>query len=164
MKKINPIIVYASFHHNNTLKIAREMSEVLGAELINVLAVPKEVVIEKINNADLIGFGSGIYFWKHHKILLSISCALSFSEDKRAFIFSTAGLSFLGKFWHAPLRKVLKSKGHKIVGEFCCKGFDTVGPLILFGGLNKARPNLKDLKNAEVFIKRIILKQENIKE
>jgi flavodoxin len=43
------------------------------------------------------------------------------------------------------------NRGFSITGEFSCKGWDTVGPLKLFGGINKGRPNEDDLEEARVF-------------
>lgn len=61
-------ILYVSIHHGNTEKIAR----VLDAELLNVGKANEEA----IKNNDLIGFGSGIYFGKHHMSLLKFIDAL----------------------------------------------------------------------------------------
>ena len=56
MKKI--IIIYASFHHKNTKKIAEKINSVLGGEIIDFSKAKKEI----IEQADLVGFGSGVYF------------------------------------------------------------------------------------------------------
>jgi flavodoxin len=98
---------------------------------------------------DLIGFGSGIYFMKHHKTLLQFVESLPILTQKRAFVFSTSGD---GKSkHHAALKEKLVKHGFTIVDEFCCKGWDTVGPLKLFGGINKGRPDEKDLAAARAF-------------
>jgi flavodoxin len=59
------LIVYSSMHHKNTEKIAQAMAEVLNADLIEA----KNAKAEDILKYDLIGFGSGIYMFKHHKSL-----------------------------------------------------------------------------------------------
>ncbi|TRO45748.1 flavodoxin, partial [Candidatus Bathyarchaeota archaeon] len=41
------------------------------------------------------------------------------------------------------------------VDEFQCKGFNTNSFLRFFGGMNKGRPDEKDLKNAEEFAQKI---------
>ena len=97
---------------------------------------------------DLIGFGSGIYFGKHHKTLLQFVETLPPVAQKRVFVFSTSGD---GKMHHAALREQLVNKGFVIVDEFCCRGWDTVGPLKLFGGINKGRPDENDLAGARAF-------------
>jgi len=43
------------------------------------------------------------------------------------------------------------NRGFSIVGDFSCKGWTTWGPLKLFGGTNKGRPNEEDLEEARVF-------------
>jgi len=56
---------------------------------------------------------------------------------------------------HSLLRKKLESKGYRIVDEFQCKGFNTNSFMRFFGGMNKGRPNAKDLKNAEEFAQKL---------
>jgi len=52
---------------------------------------------------------------------------------------------------HSTLREKLESKGYIIIDEFACKGFNTNSFMKYFGGMNKGRPNAKDLKHAEEF-------------
>jgi len=59
------LIIYNSTHHGNTKKIAKVMTEILNAELVK----SDEVDITTLSKYDLIGFGSGIYYGKHHKSL-----------------------------------------------------------------------------------------------
>jgi flavodoxin len=68
------LIVYTSFHHFNTLKIAQEIAKVLHAKLVK----PNEINPQDVVKYDLVGFGSGIYFWKHHKSLLEFVDRLPF--------------------------------------------------------------------------------------
>jgi flavodoxin len=91
---------------------------------------------------------SGIYFGKHHKTLQQFVESLPPVTQKGAFVFSTCGD---GKMHHDALKEKLVTQGFTIVGEFCCKGWDTVGPLRLFGGINKGRPDEKDLAAARAF-------------
>ena len=42
-----------------------------------------------------------------------------------------------------------------IADEFCCKAWDSWGPLKLFGGINKGRPDEKDLAAAKAFAERL---------
>jgi flavodoxin len=53
------------------------------------------------------------------------------------------------KEMHASLKEKLMNRGYSIVDEFSCKGWDTWGPMKLFGGINKGRPNEKDLAEAK---------------
>jgi len=66
---------------------------------------------------------------------------------------------------HSLLREKLQSKGYQIINEFSCAGFNTNSFLKLFGGLNKGRPNVEDLKHAEEFaqnLKQQIKKKEKM--
>jgi len=143
------LLIVISYHHGNTEKVARVFAEVLDAQIRS----PKQVRPEELQEYDLVGFGSGIYDEKHHVDLIDFADSLPQVTNKSAFIFSTG--SMIGgvqdpKF-HSILRNKLKSKGYTIVDEFSCKGFNTNSFLRLFGGLNKGRPNVQDLKNAEEF-------------
>ena len=143
------LLVLYSYHHHNTEKIAKVFSEVLDAEI----KISQQVNPEELQEYDLVGFGSGIYSAKHDESLLELADKLPEVNNKNAFLFSTAGITGESKKTkdHATLREKLESKGYTIVDEFQCKGFNTNSFLRLFGGMNKGRPNAKDLKNAEDF-------------
>lgn len=157
--KLNSSLVYYSYHHNNTEKIARSIAKVLNADIKK----PQGIDPGDFQKYDLIGFGSGMYDGKHHKSLFDLVDKLSAVSGKKAFIFSTCGIP--GAFaktinsmgeetaaeQHLELREKLKSKGYKIAGEFCCPGFNTNSFLKWFGGINKGRPNAQDQKSAEIF-------------
>ena len=140
------LIICISTYHGNTEKIAKAMAETLDAKLVK----PNEIETVELSQYDLIGFGSGIYFGKHHKSLLDFVSKLQLQDNKKAFIFSTRGL-FFTSIWHKSLKKQLLEKGFKIVGEFSCKGFDAYGPFKLIGGINKNKPDEKDLDDAKKF-------------
>lgn len=153
------LIIYVSIHHGNTEKIARAIGEVLKADL----AKPAEVNAEVISRYDLIGFGSGIYFGKHHVSLFHLIDKLPYQNSKMTFIFSTSGLR---KIWlihdfNKPLRSRLLAKGFEVIGEFNCRGWDTypfwVKP---FGGINKGKPSFKEIEEARCFAKRL---EKNLK-
>ncbi len=145
------LILYKSIHHKNTEKIAKAISEELNADLYDIDAVNPDI----IKDYDIIGFGSGIYFGKHHKSLFKFLDNVD-KTNKKAFIFSTAGFPFLKNIFHKYLRNKLKNKGFEIVGEFSCKGYHTYGIFKLFGGLNKNHPNNNDIKKAKKFAKDIL--------
>ncbi len=140
------LIICVSVHHGNTEKIGRAMAEILEGELLK----PDEVDVNALGEYDLIGFGSGIYAGRHHKTLLRFVSGMPEMKEKKAFIFSTRGMGSAG-LYHRALRRRLLSKGLIIAGEFSCKGFDTVGPFKLVGGVNKGKPDEKDLENARDF-------------
>ena len=138
-----------SYHHNNTEKVANVFAKVLDAQI----KAPQQINPEELQEYTLIGFGSGIYGGKHHKLLLDLADTLPQITNRKAFIFSTSAMTGKAKVAkdHSLLREKLQSKGYTIIDEFSCKGFNTNSFLRYFGGMNKGRPNAEDLKHAEEF-------------
>ena len=153
------IIFLYSFHHGNTRKIANAISPKINAPVVNI----DEINMENFDSSalekyELIGFGSGINSDKHYQLLLDFAEKLPLVKNKRAFVFSTSGV-FNEKQMeinHRTLRNILQNKGFEIVGEFGCQGYNTNSFLKYFGGLNKNRPNAKDLENAKQFAKGLV--------
>ena len=143
------LLVLFSYHHNNTEKIANVFAKVLNAQL----KTPQQINPEVLQEYSLVGFGSGIYDGKHHKVLLDLADKLPQVTNRKAFLFSTSAMLGERKVAedHSTLREKLQSKGYMIVDEFACKGFNTNSFLRYVGGLNKGRPNAEDLKHAEEF-------------
>ncbi len=143
------LIVYISVHHGNTEKVARTMANVLAANLIQV----REANAAVLEQYDLIGFGSGIYFGRHHESVLDFVDKLPVLRNKKAFIFSTSGLRKIPLVhdFDRSLKKKLQRKGFNVIAEFSCRGLDTYRATGLVGGLNRGRPNDGDLKRAEEF-------------
>jgi flavodoxin len=142
----NILIICHSIHHGNTMKVA----EVIKEELKANIRTPFEVELNEIDKYDLIGFGSGIYNGKHHDSLFNLIKNLKIQENKKAFIFSTATISY--KKMNDSLKQELISKGFDVIDEFICRGFMNYSFIkYFFGGLNKKRPNKKDLLNAKFF-------------
>jgi flavodoxin len=141
------LLVLVSYHHNNTEKIAKVFAKVLDAEI----KTPMQINVEELQEYDLVGFGSGIYDGKHHNLLLDLADKLPQFTNRKAFLFSTSGITGEEKIAedHSTLKEKLQSKGYMIVDEFQCVGFNTNSFLKIFGGINKGRPNAEDLKNAE---------------
>jgi flavodoxin len=147
------LLVLFSYHHNNTEKVAKVFAKVLDAQI----KTPEQVEPEDVKQYELVGFGAGIDSGKHYKVLLDFADKLPQVEDRNAFIFSTAALTGEKKRAkdHSALREKLGSKGYRIVDEFQCKGFNTNSFIKFFGGMNRGRPNAKDLKKAEEFAKNL---------
>lgn len=145
------LIVYTSIHHGNTKRIATAMAGVLGA----TLKQPGETSVDDIAAANLVGFGSGIYFWRHHRDLLHLADELPAMPGKRAFLFSTSGIG-PGWLWHRSLRRRLRRKGFAIVDEYACRGHDTYGLLRFIGGIHKNRPDDRDIAQAQRFAVQLI--------
>ena len=139
-------LIVESVHHDNTRKIAHAMAHALEADVLS----PEEITADGLTEYDVVGFGSGIYFGRHHSSIIR----LVKSVDRlpcRVFIFSTAGLPWLRRLFHWALRRALLRKGCFIIGEFSCRGWDTVGPLLLVGGLNRRHPDFRDVERATQF-------------
>ncbi len=147
-KKI--LIICESVHHGNTMKVAGAIGEILNAKIVK----PENFDIKTISGYDLLGFGSGIYGGAHHKNLLDLADRLETQNGKKAFIFSTSMIRM--SVMHKALRDKLLKRGFDIKGEFQCKGFTDQSILkFLSGGINKGRPNKKDLQKARTFAKKL---------
>lgn len=142
--KMKAAIIYKSIHHGNTKKIAEVMAKTLEADLIDLKDADPDIVKEY----DLIGFGSGIYYYRPHKKLRKFIEELETVENKKAFTFITSGNGKPNKW----LNKKLASKGFEVIDDFNCKGFDTYGPMKLVGGHNKGKPDQEDFDNAKNFV------------
>ena len=77
-------IIYHSEHHDNTKKIAKAMAEKINADILKAA----DFNLNKFEEYDIVGFGSGVYNGKLHKELSEILSKLSQQDDKKAFIFS----------------------------------------------------------------------------
>lgn len=150
------LIIYLSIHHQNTQKVINYLLKKYPIKATNLLLTSQNQVIKEIKNYHLIGFASGIYFGKHHRLLFELINKLPKNYNKKAFILSTCGLPLLKFFWHYPIKAKLKEKGFKIIEELSLSGFDTFGFLRYFGGINKGKPNKKDLFDLDFKIKNII--------
>jgi flavodoxin len=139
------VIIYKSVHRGNTKKIAEAFAETLEADLFDLKDANKEILEEY----DLIGFGSGIYYYRPHKKLRKFVEELDNVENKKAFHFSTSGD---GRYYDW-LEKKLSSKGFEVIGEFHCKGYYaySIKGIISRKGLNKGRPNEEDFNNVRKF-------------
>ncbi len=143
------LIIYTSVHHGNTEKIANAISEGLNADLIRI----SKINPRNLENYDLIGFGSGIYYGKFHKDIIKLIDNLPELLNRKAFIFSTSGQGKIS--YNSSMERNLKNKGLEIIRSFACKGYDTFGPLKIIGGIAKDRPNSDDLKKAIDFTEEI---------
>ena len=54
-----------------------------------------------------------------------------------------------------PFRHQLAAKGFRVLDSFSCRGLHTIGLLRLVGGINKGRPNDRDLDRAVAFAARL---------
>lgn len=144
-------VVFASIHHGNTRRLANVLAEELAADLFSA----DDARDTDLSTYDVVGLGSGIYFGKHHHSLTALVDGWQRSPS-RAFLFSTAGLPFLRRLQHTKLRLRVRRSGCQVLGEFCCRGWDTVGPLWLMGGINRKHPDGTDLDRARRFARELL--------
>lgn len=109
------LIIYCSDYKNNTEKIAKIFAEKVDCDLINI----KDNRDIKIENYDLIGFGSGVYRESLSPKIRTLVENLNVKE-KNVFVFSTSGIGM--RFYNNGLIKLLESKGAINKGSFACKG------------------------------------------
>jgi len=150
---LKTLLIYVSVHHGNTEKVARNMASILDADLVQ----PKRADAATLEQYDLIGFGSGVYFGKHHASLLDFVDSLPAGRNKKAFVFSTSGLRkipFLHDF-DRSLKEKLRRKGFDVIAEFSCRGYDTSRAAMILGGINRGRPDARDLRQADDFARRL---------
>ncbi|SMP42730.1 Flavodoxin [Neorhodopirellula lusitana] len=147
--KMKALILCKSPHHQNTRLVANAMADELQAEVID----PDEWMGGTVGDYQLLGLGSGIYYGRFHAAVRNWIARLpeGAGTGHRVFVFSTSGLPFLSKVYHAPLRACLRGKGFQIAGDFACRGHDTFAFLKWVGGLNRNHPNERDLERARAF-------------
>ncbi|MDH6108594.1 flavodoxin [Kitasatospora sp. MAP12-15] len=145
------VIVCASVSHGNTRRVADTMAQVLGAKVVS----PEEAEPAELAGAELVGFGSGVFYGRLHPSLTDFVKALP-TRRGRAFAFATSGLPEipLAPFTR-PLVQLLEGKGFEVDGSFSCRAFDTWTPFKLVGGINKQRPNVGDLAAARAFAEQL---------
>ncbi|UXA08926.1 flavodoxin family protein [Mycobacterium sp. SMC-2] len=146
------LIVCTSKSHGNTRLVADRMAEVLGAKVV----APEAVDPEKLCACDLVGFGSGIYYMAFDSRVRDLIRRLPRVHGIRAFTFFTSGAREIPLLdYTKPVRDHLTEKGFEVLDSFSCRGFDTVGPFGLIGGINRDRPNEHDLDRAAAFATRL---------
>ncbi|MFD8141483.1 flavodoxin family protein [Streptomyces sp. NPDC059708] len=145
------VIVCASVSHGNTRRVADIMAGVLGAKVVS----PERADPAELAGADLVGFGSGVFYGRLHPSLTDFVRALP-SGRGRAFVFATSGLPEVPPApFTRPVVRLLEGKGFEVEGVFSCRAFDTWMPFRLVGGINRQRPNAGDLAAAAAFAGRL---------
>lgn len=105
---------------------------------------------------DLIGFGSGIFWWSHHARLRHFIAGLPRVDAVAAFVFTTAHMGRSQSLpWQPSLKAMLRTKGYDVVGSFSCEGTDPWMPQRLIPGLYRAHPDDGDLQRAREFAEHI---------
>ncbi|MEY9873167.1 flavodoxin [Streptacidiphilus sp. MAP12-33] len=145
------VIVCVSVSHGNTRRIADAMAHQLDAKVVS----PEHAEPAELADADLLGFGSGVFYGRLHPHLTEFANTLPIRQGS-AFVFATSGLPEIPPApFSRPLVQLLQSKGLDVDGTFSCRAFDTWAPFKLIGGLNKHRPGPADLTAAQTFAARM---------
>ena len=148
MKKI--CIVYDSMHNMNTEKLVLSLKE--NYNNVDIIKV-NNFDINAIDNYPKIGLASGIYWGRFSKNIEELLDKILDSDVKNLFFIYTSGI---GKVrYEKKLIKRLEEKNKICLGIFSCKGFDKYGPFKLIGGINKGKPNEKDIQNLIKFFENI---------
>ncbi len=138
-------ICYFSSHHGNTLRVLEAMAEGNGVELIDV----RSRTAVRLEQYDAVGFASGIYFGKFHKTVIDF-LRRYLPEGKDVFFVGTCGSPVSARYTDAIAAAAAEKKA-RVLGSFCCRGYDTYGPFKLVGGIAKGHPDEGDLQNAREF-------------
>lgn len=137
-------IVYYSKHHGNTKKLIDAIAKTHEITAINV----SETKTFDLSSYDRIGFASGIYYSRFHKLLLQFAES-NLPENKDVFFLYTYGAEKQG--YTAAITEVVKKHSANILGEYGCFGFNTFGPFKLIGGIAKGHPTTEELDAACAF-------------
>lgn len=137
-------IVYYSKHHGNTKKLLDAIAQRYDVTLIDATQAPHT----DLEEYDLVGFASGIYYSKFHKSVLQFA-EQKLPKMKKVFFLYTYGAEKKG--YTDAIRKMTDLHGADVVGEYGCLGFDTFGPFKLIGGIAKGHPDQSDLAGAVKF-------------
>ncbi|MGN1319529.1 MAG: flavodoxin family protein [Acutalibacteraceae bacterium] len=139
-------IIYYSKHHENTKKLLDAIKDASADEitLFDVTTTPSV----NLNEYDLIGFASGIYYSKFEKRVLEFA-ENNTPNGKNVFLIYTCGAEKKG--YTEAISEALSKTNANILGEYGCLGFDTFGPFKLIGGIAKNHPNDTDTQNAISF-------------
>lgn len=142
-------ILYYSTHHGNTKKLLDAIAEKHDVTLVDIT----QPIHGSLEEYDLIGFASGIYFSKFQKMLLQFA-EQNLPPKKKVFFLYTCGAEKKG--YTDAIRKAVLGRDAEILGEYGCLGFDTYGPFKLIGGIAKGHPNQDELEGAVKFYESIL--------
>ena len=143
-------IIYYSKHHGNTKQLLDAIKN-SSEDDITLIDVTENAPIN-LEEYDVIGFASGIYYSKFEKRVLKYAKD-STPDDKKVFFIYTCGAEKAG--YTKSIREALDGKKVNILGEYGCLGLDTFGPFKLVGGIAKNHPDNTDIDKAIAFYKNL---------
>lgn len=141
---MNTAIVVVSSHHGNTRKLVDAIAAKHEITVIDGLADSQP----DLSEYDRIGFASGIDCGKFYPQMLQLMKD-RLTGGKKVFFLYTYGMKRKG--YTDAAADIVAAKGSKLLGEYGCPGFDTVGPLKWIGGIAKGHPNAKEIAGAVRF-------------
>ena len=106
----------------------------------------------RLENYDCVGFASGIYGFAFQQAVIEFARQYLPPKKPIFFVYTYSGTKGTGA---KALSKIAVKKECPVLGEFCCKGYNTFGPFKLVGGIAKSHPDEQDLKNARKFYRKI---------
>lgn len=151
------LTIVESKHQGNTLKVAKAMAREVPMTITDV----KGASNYNLDDYDILGFGSGLYYGRYDKELTRFAKAIN-DKPRAAFVLFTSGINAYSEKTD-PLVNLLKRKNKNVLGLFGCRGHDKFIVFRIVGGLNKGHPDEADLKNARDFISGVAESYENAK-
>ena len=143
------IILYESLHHGNTRKLVDAIAEQFPVELHDARSFTGD-----LSDYDAVGFASGIAFGKIYNEILDIAIdKMPFEKD--VFFICTAGSP--DRDYAKEIRTLAEQRQNRVHGAYCCRGFDTFGPLKLIGGINKGCPTEDDIRGAVDYYQLVLM-------
>lgn len=142
------IIICASVHHKNTVKLVDAIAKEYEVEVVDATKVTEK----DLHSYDLIGFASGIYGFNFHQSILNFA-SVNLPANKKVFLISTSAMN---KDFSKSLVQIIEDKNCEVVGKYSCHGYNTFGPFKIVGGTSKGHPDDKDIASAVEFYKNLI--------
>ncbi len=137
------VIIYYSSHHGNSKKLAEYLAERYGCEAYSV----RDAARLELAAYDAVLFVSGVYALAMGKSLIEyIEENRDALKGIRIGLALTSGMQ-LARFITSAV-EIFEKNELEVSETFQCKGYDTFGPLALFGGINRNRPDQEDLEEA----------------
>lgn len=142
-------IIYYSKHHGNTKKLADAINEKHGALLIDA----SQTAEYNLEDFDLIGLASGIYYSKFHKTVTEFA-KNNLPNGKKVFLLYTYGAK--KESYTKTVKAIVAENGGSVIGEYGALGYDTFGPFKLIGGMAKGHPDSEEISKAVEFYESLI--------
>ena len=142
-------ILYYSKHHGNTKKL---LDAIKNADPDVDLFDVTNSSTPDFSEYGRIGIASGIYYSNFAKQVIEYA-SKNIPEGKPVFFIYTHGAPKGG--FLKGIREVTNQKHSKELGAYHCKGFDTVGPFKLVGGISKGHPTKEETDQAVMFYRNL---------